>query len=94
MARVGLGCIVAFYCRSTTLYQIHYIFGASVFETTMRPNPRYELEVGEQCYREWLSAGGPDADPPDARVAAIIQAYVGDLGPGLPGVVKRPYRSP
>jgi hypothetical protein len=41
---VGLGRIIALYYHLSTLYQIHsnnnVIFGTSVSEATMRPNPR------------------------------------------------------
>ena len=38
-ADLGFGRIVALYYRSSTLYQIHNIFGTSISEATMRPSP-------------------------------------------------------
>ena len=40
-ALLGLGRIFALYCYSPALYQTHvHLFGASISELTMRPNPR------------------------------------------------------
>jgi hypothetical protein len=37
---LGLGRIVALYCRASTLYRFTNIFGVSISEATTRPNPR------------------------------------------------------
>jgi hypothetical protein len=49
--QVGLGRIIALYYCPSTLYQNHYIFGTSISETKMRPNPTCRAAFG--C-RRWI----------------------------------------
>jgi hypothetical protein len=64
---VGLGCIVASYHLHPLYTRFTYMFGASVFETSLRPNPR----AARCAASHWRACATASAgNPPSWRAAA------------------------
>ena len=66
--RVGLGRIVALCDRSSASYRVATVSGASVSETTMRPNPRYAAK--------WLGDNAAEFDDMKMSIPGILTASI------------------